>query len=66
MFALLSEFGHVQEPDSVRALKRCREELQSDRQGEGDPMGILLWSVDWMIEERMILGEMSQATETRR
>ena len=55
MFALLSEFGDVQETESVRALRRCRDEQGRNGEGEGDPMGILLWSTDWLIEERLIL-----------
>ena len=55
MFALLSEFGNVQEADGVRALRRCREEQALISEGENDPMLVLLGSVDWLIEERMIL-----------
>jgi hypothetical protein len=55
MFALLSEFGDVQETESVRALKRCRDEQAGIEESGKDPMLVLIWSADWMIEERMIL-----------
>ena len=55
MFALLSEVGHVQETESVRALNRCHEEQAAIKESGKDPMLILIWSADWLIEERMIL-----------
>ena len=46
--------------NTVRALDHCREELARgpDRgDDDDDPMGVLLWSADWMIEEWFILSE---------
>ena len=46
---------------ATRALAHCREELARgpDRgDDDDDPMGVLLWSADWMIEERWILSEL--------
>jgi hypothetical protein len=39
------------------ALKRVRDELASHGEGECAPMDLLLWSVDWLLEERLILQE---------
>ena len=53
---------------ATRALAHCREELARgpDRgDDDDDPMGVLLWSADWMIEERMIVsGLQTEPIET--
>lgn len=58
--------------NTSRALDHCREELARgpDRgDDDDDPMGVLLWSADWMIEEWFILSEcernLAQPVETR-
>lgn len=60
MLALQSTAGNDQKPDGVRALAHCREELgrgPDKGDDDDDPMGVLLWSADWMIEEQYILSE---------
>jgi hypothetical protein len=61
LFLLLpSVFDNCPRVTGVRALEHCREELARgpDRgDDDDDPMGVLLWSADWMIEERLILSE---------
>lgn len=36
-------------------LARVRDELARQREGTCPPMDLLLWSVDWLWEERLIL-----------
>ena len=40
------------------ALEVVREELARTRNSSEDPMMVLLWSVDWLIEERLIMAEL--------
>jgi hypothetical protein len=58
MLALLSEFGEVQEPDGVRALKRCDAEIAEISTPEDKPAWLTVLGIeDWEMEKRLIEAE---------
>ena len=57
MSALLSESGEFQEPDGVRALKRCDAEIERIQREAGPAWYLTLAIEDWEMEKRLIEAE---------